>query len=213
MSDVVQMKKIEKPASKSKQVNDFLKNNHVLLAVILAVIVLGVIGYTVVFNIYTNGVKTSLDKIEVIEYTLTKDAADITDESLIAQRQDTALSNVEPFLQKSGIVGARAGMLAADIYMQRSDWEKSRDLWLMAASKCKGSYLESLCSFNAANCLEELGENEKALECYTAVANDKEFLDRSRAWFSAGRIKEVLGDWEGAKAVYESIASLEYSSD
>ncbi|MDE6068074.1 MAG: hypothetical protein K2F89_03870, partial [Treponemataceae bacterium] len=159
-----------------------------------------------------SSVKKNLDVVEMIEYSLLKDAADL-EESAITARQDTALSNLEPYLKKDGIVGARADMLAADIRMQRKEWDASRTLWLDAAAKRRKTYLAPICNFNAAACSEELGDAESALKYYLLAAENSEFTVRSRAYFDAGRVKESLGDFEGAADLYEQIASLEYSND
>lgn len=202
----------EKKTSASKRLGDFLSNNRIALLVALCVIVLGFIAYAVSLSAYSASVKKNLGVIETIEFSLTKDASEL-EESAISARQDTALSNLEPYLKKGGIVGARADMLAADIYMQRKDWNAARGLWLDAAAKRKGTYLASVCNFNAASCSEELGDSEAALEHYAKVCDDKDFVDRSRACFNAGRIKEALGDYEGAADFYGRIASFEYSGD
>lgn len=202
----------EKRSSASKRISDFLSNNRIALLVVLCLVVLGFIAYAVSLSMHSASVKKNLDVIETIEFSLTKDASELG-ESAISARHDTALSNLDPYLKKGGIVGARADMLAADIHMQRKDWNAARSLWLDAAAKRKGTYLASVCNFNAASCSEELGDVEAALEYYAKVCDDKDFVDRSRACFNAGRIKESLGDFEGAADFYGRIASFEYSGD
>lgn len=202
----------EKKSSGSQKVSAFLGDNRIVLLAILCVLVLGVVAYAVAFSVYSSSVKKNLDVVEVIEYSLLKDAADL-EENAIAARQDTALSNLEPYLKKGGIVGARADMLAADIHMQRNEWDASRTLWLDAAAKRRKTYLAPICNFNAAACSEELGDAESALKYYLLAAENSEFTVRSRAYFDAGRMKESLGDFEGAADLYEQIASLEYSGD
>ncbi len=179
---------------------------------VLAAVIVAIVGYVVFFYTTSAVVRNGLDKIETIEYSLTKGAASL-DESELDSRRDTALSNLGAYLNKGGIVGARADMLAADIYGQKKDWNNSKDYWLKAASKRKGSYIEALCSFNAAAACEELGQNDEALKLYEKVAADKDFVDRSRAAFNAGRLKEGKEDYEGAKASYEAIDSYGLSND
>lgn len=202
----------EKKSSGSQKVGAFLGKNRIVLLVLLCLLVAGVVVYAVAFSVYSSSVKKNLDVVEMIEFSLMKDAAEL-EESVIATRQDTALSNLEPYLKKGGIVGARADMLAADIRMQRKEWEASRALWLDAAAKRKKTYLAPICNFNAAACSEELGDAEAALNYYLLAAEDSECVVRSRAYFDAGRVKESMGDFEGAASLYEQIASLEYSSD
>lgn len=213
--NVVKMKdaKAEKKNLSSEQkLGEFLgKNRKILLCALIAAI-LAIIAYVVCFNVLTSSAKKNLGKIEVIEYSLTKDAESL-EESDLASRRETALANLDPFLNKGGIIGARADMLAADIYGQKKDWSQAKDFWLKAASKGKGSYLASLCSFNAAASCEELGQTDQALELYQKVAADKDFVNRSRAAFNVGRILEGKGDYEGAKKAYEEIAGYGYSND
>ncbi len=213
--NVVKMKgaKAEKKNLTGEQkLGEFLGKNRKALLGLLIAAVAAIAGYVIFFNVSTSIVKKSLDKIEVIEYSLTKDAAAL-DESALESRRDTALANLGPYLDKGGIVGARANMLAADIYGQKKNWQSSKDAWLKAASKRKGSYIESLCNFNAAASCEELGQADEALALYEKVAADKNFVNRSRACFAAGRVKEGKGDFEGAKASYEQIASFGLSND
>lgn len=202
----------EKKSSGSQKLSAFLGKNRIVLLAILCLLVLGVVAYAVAFSVYSSSVKKNLDVVEMIEYSLLKDAADL-EESAVTARQDTALSNLEPYLKKGGIVGARADMLAADIRMQRKEWDASRTLWLDAAAKRRKTYLAPICNFNAAVCSEELGDAESALKYYLLAAENSEFTVRSRAYFDAGRVKESLGDFEGAADLYEQIASLEYSND
>ena len=202
----------KKNLSSEQKLGEFLGKNRKALIGVLVVAIAAIVGYVVWFNVNTSIVRKNLDKIEAIEYSLTKDAGDLDEDALNARRQ-TALSNLEAFLDKGGIVGARADMLAADIFGQKKEWQPSKENWLKAASKGKGSYLASLCSFNAAAACEELGESDEALALYEKVAADKNVANRSRAAFNAGRIKEGKEDYEGAKASYEAIASYELSND
>lgn len=202
----------KKNLSGEQKLGEFLSKNFKVLVGVLCAAVALIVAYVVFFNVSTSLVRKSLDKIEVIEYSFTKDASSIEDGEL-ASRQETALSNLTPYLNKGGIVGARANMLAADIYGQKKDWQASKDAWLKAASKRKGTYIESLCNFNAAAAYEELGQSQEALELYEKVSADKNFVDRSRAFFNAGRLKEAAGDFEGAKVSYKAIGELGNSND
>lgn len=204
--------KEEKEVSKATKLSDFLVKNRVLLLSVLAVIVVAIIAFVLVITIRSKVIKAGLDKIEVIEYAYKKDASDISSDEVL-KRQTTALQNLEGLLGKGGIVGSRANMLCADIYQAQKKFGDAINCWKAAAKKSKGNYIESLCYFNAAVCLEETGDKKSALELYETVAQDKNFVDRSRAYFNAGRIKESLGDYEDARKSYETIATLGYSSD
>ena len=202
----------KKNISGEQKLGEFLSKNFKSLVIVLAALIALILAYVVYFYVSTSFVRIGLDKVEVIEYSFTKDASSI-DDSELASRQETALKNLGPYLNKGGIVGARANMLAADIYGQKKDWQASKDAWLKAASKRKGTYIESLCNFNAAAAYEELGQSQEALALYEKVSADKNFVDRSRAYFNAGRLKEDAGDFEGAKVFYQAIGELGNAND
>lgn len=202
----------KKNVSSEQKLGEFLSKNFKTLAIVIGVAIAAIVAYVIWFNVSVSLVRKNLDKIEIIEFSYSKDASSI-DDSELASRQETALSNLTPYLTKGGIVGARANMLAADIYGQKKDWQASKDAWLKAASKRKGTYLEPLCNFNAAAACEELGQSQEALELYEKVSADKKFVDRSRAYFNAGRLKEAAGDYEGAKVFYKAISELGNSND
>ena len=202
----------KKNLSGEQKLGEFLSKNLKVLVGVLCAVVAVIVAYVIFFYVSTSLVRKGLDKVEVIEYSFTKDASSI-DDSELASRQETALKNLTPYLNKGGIVGARANMLAADIYGQKKDWQASKDAWLKAASKRKGTYIESLCNFNAAAAYEELGQSQEALELYEKVSADKNFVDRSRAYFNAGRLKEAAGDFEGAKVFYQAIGELGNAND
>ena len=202
----------KKNLSGEQKLGEFLGKNFKVLVGVLCAVIAAIVAYVVWFNVSNSIVRKNLDKIEVVEYSFTKDASFI-DDSELSSRQEKALSNLTPYLNKGGIVGARANMLAADIYGQKKDWQACKDAWLKAASKRKGTYLESLCSFNAAAAYEELGQSQEALALYEKVSADKGFVDRSRAYFNAGRLKEAAGDFEGAKVSYQAIGELGNAND
>lgn len=202
----------KKNISGEQKLGEFLSKNFKSLVIVLAALIALIVAYVVYFYVSTSFVRKGLDKVEVIEYSFTKDASSI-DDSELASRQEAALKNLGPYLNKGGIVGARANMLAADIYGQKKDWQASKDAWLKAASKRKGTYIESLCNFNAAAAYEELGQSQEALALYEKVSADKNFVDRSRAYFNAGRLKEDAGDFEGAKVFYQAIGELGNAND
>ncbi len=210
--NVVKIPETENATGNEKLVR-FLTNYKVALIALLGTIVIAIAGYVVVYSVGSKGVNKGLDKIEYIQYQFTKDASSLS-EADFTERADAALRSLEGLLSKGGIVGARANMLAADIYGQKKDFVQAKDLWLTAAAKGKGSYVAPLCKFEAAVCADEIQSNsDEALALYEEAAADVNFPARSRAYFNAGRIKEAKGDFNGAKAAYDAIANLELSND
>ena len=209
--NVVKMPETGK-SSGSAKLSEFLIKNRKVLVIVLILVIVVLVGFVVFTSVKSASVEKGLSKIEAVEYNLTKNGAAFSDSELVTA-QDNALSELSSFLSKGGIVGARADMLAADIYFQKKDFSKSYDLWMTASAKVKGTYLESLCKYEAAVCAEGRGNLDDAVSLYKAVAEDKNFVDRSRAYFNLGRINESKDDYKAAKEAYDSIASLGYAGD
>ena len=199
-----------------KTVNDklglFINKNKIVLIFVTVIAVVLVAVFSIVLNIKNSNTSKAIENIEAIEYTLFNNSKDATKEEIDAL-YTTTLNSIEQYCSKNGVAGARALLLKADICFRKADFTQAKDCYLQAASKVKGSYLQGVCYFNAAVSLEELNDSKKALEYYDLAVKDKNFLDVSRANFAIGRIKESLGDYNGAKEAYEQITSSNNSQD
>lgn len=203
----------EERKNKETSLSEFLVKNKTVILTVLAVVILGLAGYVICTNVIGSSVQKKLNQIEIIEYSYTNNAASLN-ASELAERQRTALSNIDPYLSMGGIAGVRANMFAADIYFAQEKFDESKKCWLNAASKGKkNTYIVSLCNFNAAACAEELGDSKEALSLYESVAKDENFPARNRAYFNSSRIKEANGDIEGAKLDAEAVSTLGNGTD
>ncbi|MBP5157195.1 MAG: tetratricopeptide repeat protein, partial [Treponema sp.] len=129
-----------------------------------------------------------------------------------AARQTAALESLAAYLSKGGIVGARANMLAADIYFQKKDWNAAKDGYLKAAAAGEKLYTAAICHYNAGVCAEELGDNQSAASCYETAAGKEGFNLAPHALFNLGRVSESLSDFAKAKESYQKIIDT-YSGD
>ena len=126
--------------------------------------------------------------------------------------QDAAIGGLGPYLEKSGIVGVRANMLAADIYFQKKDWAAGRDAYLKAAGAGEKFYTAGICYYNAAVCCEELGDNQAAAGYYESASGKESFYLAPHALFSLARVSESLSDYAKAGDTYQKIIDS-YSDD
>ncbi|MCR5613610.1 tetratricopeptide repeat protein [Treponema sp.] len=209
--NVAENKKIENKTQIDK-LGTFISSYKIPLIAIVCVVVLAFVGFVVFEKVYGSVKASNLTAVEKIEYTLSLDAAGLSDEELTA-RYDAALTSLEAYTKKGGIAGARANLLAAEILFRKNNFSSALENYLAAAKKTKGTYLAPICYFNAAIACEELNENEKALEYYQIAADDKEFADPTHALFSVGRLKEKALDYKGAKEAYEKITAKNNSQD
>lgn len=202
-------KQIVKTHEKSKSLEKtagFVSKNKIFLVTIVAVIVVGIVGFAIYKKLENEKIAEDLSVIEKAEFALLDGTSNLSDEELKPYYENT-LDAVEPYSTKRGIVGLRANMLKAEVLFRQKNFDAARNAYESAAKKAGKSYLASINYFNAGVASEELNDTNKALEYYTIAANDKEFADPTRALFSIGRIKELTLDYLGAKEAYLEITA------
>ncbi len=209
--NVVSLGKKNEDAGTQQKVENFILRNRKPLLCILAGLIVAVVGVSVVFSVLDAGKKSGLKVIDSIENDYTKNNDSLSDSEL-ASRQDTALAALTPYLEKKGVVGIRASMLAAEIYFERKNFADSLSHWLNAASYDEKAYTSPICYYNAAVCSDEIGKNEDAVSYYTKASEKKDFYLASHALFNIGRIKENSGDYAGAVEAYQKTVDS-YSGD
>lgn len=209
--NVVSLGKKNEDAGTQQKVENFILRNRKPLLCILAGLIVAVVGVSVVFSVLDAGKKSGLKVIDSIENDYTKNNDSLSDSEL-ASRQDTALAALTPYLEKKGVVGIRASMLAAEIYFERKNFADSLSHWLNAASYDEKAYTSPICYYNAAVCSDEIGKNEDAVSYYTKASEKKDFYLASHALFNVGRIKENSGDYAGAFEAYQKTVDS-YSGD
>ncbi|MDD7125430.1 tetratricopeptide repeat protein, partial [Treponema porcinum] len=123
----------------------------------------------------------------------------------LEMRRNKALEDLSAYLEKGGIVGVRANMLAGEIYYSVKDFKNSAKCWTSAAAKGKKSYTAPLAYFNAAVSYENINDLDNAEKYYKYAVSAKDFLMASHAEFSLGRVREAKGDTDGAIEAYRSL--------
>lgn len=183
---------------------DFVDSRRKVLLAVLVLIVVGVAVFVAATMIGGKSNEKALSAIDTISYNLTNNSASCTDEEL-AQRRKSAFEKLTPFLNKSGVAGVRANMLAAEIAYSNGDYESAAKYWLAASNKDKTAYTSNLSLFNAGAALEEVGKVDEALDCYTKASQDKDNLLAAHAKFSMARVMETKGDTAAALEVYKEL--------
>lgn len=203
-------KKFEK-TTVSEKLSIFVEGRRVVFIAVLVAAVLALIGFAV-FTLTKNGsVEKNLSKIDQITYELTKDSVSLSEEDL-ESRRIVALEALSEFVNKSGVVGVRANMLAAEITYSQKKFDSALDYWLKACAKGKKSYSAPLNYFNAAVCCEELNDLDKAIDLYKKACAYEDFALKSNACFNLGRVQETKGLKEDALETYKKLVD-DFSSD
>ena len=123
----------EEKKGASEKLESFMMRNRVPLLAVLGCLVLTAVVLCAVFGVTDMSRRKNLAALDAIEFTYTKGISELSDADISA-RQDAALTDLNSYSGKKGIVGARALMLAADIYFQRKDWAAGKDSYLKAAA-------------------------------------------------------------------------------
>ena len=187
-----------------KKLAGFIEKRKTVFITVFIVLVCLLIGYVIFASIANKNKAKGLQAIDEITFEMTDKSSDI-DEAEIASRLTTAFEKASAYTKKSGIVGARANMLCADITYQQEKYAESADFWKAAAGKAKKSYLEPLCYFNLAACYEETGNTDDAAKYYKLAADNNSFVVRTHAMFSYARLLETKGDYATAAQAYNEL--------
>lgn len=188
----------------SKKLAGFIEKNKKAFIAILIILVCCLAGYIVFASVSSSAKAKGLQALDEISFEMTNKSSDIT-EAEIATRLSTAFDKASAYTGKSGIVGARANMLCAEITYQQKKFAESADFWKATAEKAKKSYLAPLAYFNVAACYEEIGKADEAVENYKLAAGNNDFVMRTHAMFNYGRLLEEKGDYTAAAAAYNEL--------
>lgn len=195
-------------------VENLIVRYRVALVAILGAAVVVLLALLVGIVVRGKSIEKGIERVEDIEFFLTKDAASL-DADGVQKRLDDAESKLVPLSSKSGIVGLRASMLLADVYMMRGDNDslgKARSVFLSVASSGKSSYAVPLALYNAAVCSERLGDLDGAVSGFEKAADFDEFVFGDHSLFSLGRIYEAKGDADNAAKAYQRLCDAHPSS-
>jgi len=212
MANVLTLGKEPKKLGTEKKVENFMTRHRKLILGFGLFILVAALVACICFGVADSQKKKGVAAVEGIEYAYINGFDALSDEEIVS-RQNKALEDLAPYLKKSGVVGARANMLAADIYTFKKDFVNGIDNWIQAAELSKDSYTASICRYNAGVCAEESGDVDTAISYYEQAVEDSSFLVEPHALFNIGRLKEGKGDYEGAKAAYQSITTDHASSE
>ena len=188
----------------SKKLAGFIEKNKKAFIAILIVLVCCLIGYIIFASVAKSNKSKNLQALDEISYELTSKSSDLEDAEIEA-RIATALEKAAPLTKKGGVVGARANMFCAELAFKQEKYEDAANYWKDAAAKAKKSYLAPISYFNLATCYENLGNVDAAMENYKLAADNNDFVMRTHAMFSYGRILEAKADYTKAAAAYTEL--------
>lgn len=107
-------------ATAGEKLSGFFVAYRKILLVVLVVLAVFILGYGISFSVISNLNGKGLEDIDSIAYNLTKDSSGLSEEALEVRRVK-ALSDLDLYNKKSGVVGVRANMLSAEVkYSQKN---------------------------------------------------------------------------------------------
>ena len=173
-----------------KRVAGFLERNKLFVVIVLCAAIFLLIGFVCAGTIIAKSSVKNLTAIDTLTYELTNGSAALEEEALNAKRAET-LEKLTAYTKKSGIVGVRANMLAAELSYETKDLENSVAYWEAAAKKAKNTYVAPLAYYNLGSAYEQLNKLDEAAQNYKAASEDVEFILRNHAEFSYARVLEA----------------------
>ncbi|MCR4743431.1 MAG: tetratricopeptide repeat protein [Treponema sp.] len=196
----------------SKKLSGFLDKNKKVFWILLIVVVCAVIGFVCGQAFGSSAKVKDLGKIDLISYELTNDSASLSSEELNTKR-DATIESLNAFTSKVGVVGVRANLLTAELYFQKEDYESAVKYYEAAAKKGKTSYTSPIANYNLGVCYENLNNLEAAAEAYKKASDDENYILRTHAKFSYGRVLETLGKYKEAFAAYNEVNDISPDDD
>ena len=126
----------------------------------------------------------------------------------LTEAEDTILAELDTITAKNKNLssGARANLVAAELYFNRKDWNNARERFLATAQVKDSIYTAPIAYYNAAVCSEVLADMEQAIALYNKAMDHESFSMKPRALFNIGRIEEQRGNHDLAIASYEKMA-------
>lgn len=187
-----------------KKVNSFLERNKKLFIIVGIVLVVLLVGFVVAYGVGKSTKTKDIAKLDAITFTLVDDSM-ADDAAALEARRNAGLEDLQDLVGKSGIVGARANMLAAELCYQLEKYDDAINYWEVTAKKAGKSYIAPIANFNLGACYEEVGKVAEASEYYKLAADDENFVLNTHAKFSYGRTLEAQNLYTEAVAAYKEL--------
>ena len=188
----------------SKKLAAFIEKNKKAFIACLIVLVCCLVGCIIFVSVADSNKEKGLQALDEISFEMTDKSSDLS-EAEIASRLSTAFDKASAYTNKSGIVGARANMLCADLTFQQKKYEESAEYWKNAAEKGKKTYIAPIAYYNLAVCYEELNRSYDAAVNYKLAADNKDFVLCSHAMFSYARVLDSQSKYEEASEAYKQL--------
>ena len=118
----------------SSKLGAFIEKNKKTFITVLILLICLLVGFIAGVVIADNSKAKALQALDEITFELTDNSSTL-DESEQAVRIQTAIEKASAYVNKGGIVGARANMLCADITFQQGKYEESASYWQKVAEK------------------------------------------------------------------------------
>lgn len=199
-------KKIDETTIQQK-IGEFLLKNRLVFISILAVFAISIVALLSVSAYMDSRNAALFQKIEDLGVEWSS-AKSLGDPVALNAKETTILASLEEISGKASksFPGARASMLAAEIYYAKKDWAKAEAAYVAAAEAMPEAYTAGLNLFNASVCAEESGNFDNAVAYLDRAVATPSFTQTSRALFNKGRIEEKRGNKTEAIAVFEKLS-------
>ncbi|MBR5646984.1 MAG: tetratricopeptide repeat protein [Treponema sp.] len=198
------MEKNTEKKTTSAKLNAFLEKNRKGLLVFFIIVIVGLVGF-IAYEVFNSSITNKgLTAIDTISYELTNKAVGLDDAELTA-RKNSAMEKLNPYLSKGGITGVRANLLAAEIAFNSKNYDDAINYYNQVVSKGRKSYTAPIAYYNIGTCYEQKNDLNNAAENYKSAVEYKDFVLRTHAQFSYGRVLYTLGKFDEANTALQEL--------
>ena len=177
------------------------------LLVILAVVIAGVIGYFVYAQTSSAARERAAMLVEQVDE-LFGDWQSEQDAQKKSKLEADLRARLETMSRDRGYTGLRSLFVQGQLAAEKGEKQAAFDAFSALAASSEGGYLGVEGLVNAAVYAEDLGQSDKALELYRRLIEKHASSPHApHAYFAAGRLLEVKGDFTQAVATYTELRS------
>jgi tetratricopeptide (TPR) repeat protein len=198
----------------SEKVNNLIRANRTLLAVLGIVLIVVVVAIGVVSYVQNDRLVKSTLALEKLEVEF--DAWASADGENKNDRAQTVISDASRVrsLYPGSYAALRSGIIEARIYYDRGDFASAETAYRDVANANPKSHLAPSSLGNAAAMAEERGDHEKALEyLHKLIDAYPGAQGMGRALFSIGRLYEETRQFDKAVVFYLRLSAMASDSD
>lgn len=196
-----------------EKISNFLYNNRTVLLVLLAIIILGVIGFSI-YSEFSNSINEQasqgVEKAQELYGEWTE--AEVGEKEEIENEFFDVCEKVLTEYADSA-AAQKVLFIRGQVFAEKEDWQNAVNDYMNLVDNYANSHLTPIALTNAAAAYEAIDDVDKAIEILEKITKDYKgkSIEYAHAVFSLGRLNEEKGNFDEALTFYNELIE-EFSS-